>query len=463
MYKKMMTNEMFRAGRELLVQLTDAGYEAYFVGGCVRDLLLGVEAKDVDIATNASMSALGEMFTSFDVGAGKSFGIVVVPHKGFNFEIAQWRTEGAYTDGRRPDEVQATQSFEEDVQRRDFTINAMGLDKDGRLVDFVGGVEAINKGVVAAVGVAKERFNEDHLRMLRAVRFAVRFGFKLDPEVFEAINDDACLIKKISVERIKDELFKMASLDGKHFADAIELLDEVGLLIHILPEVKALQDVFETQRWHPEAYTHGKGRVYDHVLCAVRENTKEDALSNFAVLFHDLGKATTHEWDEEKKAHRFFSHDVVGVDIVSSIANRLKMSGAEKALLKFTTGEHMKVLNIDKMKKSKVAKIVTHEHWDTLKNVVYCDAKCNGNGFDFEPYFEILRKSEELGREFSAFVDANHNSIEVVNGRDIMDLLDIKPGQMVGAIKKKVTDRFIDSDVFVCIRKLIKDVHKELS
>jgi poly(A) polymerase len=462
MFEEMMKNEMFQAGHELLTQLNAAGYESYFVGGCVRDLMLGKEAKDVDITTNAPMDVLEKMFRCFDIGASKNFGIVVVPHKGFDFEVAQFRTEGAYSDGRRPDEVQATQSFAEDVKRRDFTINALGMDVYGNVVDHVNGQDALKAGVIATVGKADDRFTEDHLRMLRAVRFAVRFDFILTDEVVDAIRTHAHKIHSISVERVKTELFKMASQSGKKFAEAIEMLDEVGLLVHVLPEVKALQEVYETERWHPEAYEFGSGRVYDHVLCAVRENVVEDALANFAVLCHDLGKANTHEWDEERKAHRFLGHDVEGVELVGKMASRLKLSGDERSLLSFTTQRHMTVLSIHLMKKSKVAKIVTHEHWTALKNVVTCDASCNGNGFDLEKFNSDMDAAEKVGKDVAAFVDKQHNSVEVVNGKVIMEMLDLKPSKMVGLIKSEVTTRFLDADEFQCVRKLVKDVFNEL-
>jgi poly(A) polymerase len=459
--KEMMENEQFAAGMDLVEQLAVAGFEAYFVGGCVRDLLLGKEAKDVDITTNASMEDLEKMFKCFDIGASKDFGIVVVPHKGFNFEIAQFRTEGEYSDGRRPDEVQVTQSFVEDVKRRDFTINALGLDLNGNVVDHVNGQDALKAGVVTTVGNAHDRFNEDHLRMLRAVRFAVRFEFDLDDKVADAIRVHASKIHNISVERVKDELFKMASMDGDRFADAIQLLDEVNLLEEVLPEVKALQTVLETERWHPEAYTFGQGRVFDHVICALRQNVEEDALSNFGVLVHDLGKAVTHEWDEDRQAHRFLGHDARGVELVSELSTRLKFSNDEKAQLKFTTKHHMSVLNIDKMKKSKQAKLVNHEFWKALKNVVVCDATCNGN-LNSEQFLKPILDAEKVGAEVAQFVDKQHNSVEVVNGKVIMELLDLKPSKLVGQIKSEVTARFLDADNFQCVRKLVKDVFAEL-
>lgn len=461
MFEKMMKNEMFTAGLDLVEQITAAGHEAYFVGGCVRDLLLGKEAKDVDITTNAPMDELESMFRCFDIGASKDFGIVVVPHKGFNFEVAQFRTDGEYSDGRRPEEVQVAQSFSEDVKRRDFTINALGLDLNGKVVDLVNGLDALEAGIVTTVGKADDRFAEDHLRMLRAVRFAVRFGFDLDEDVAVAIQKNAHKIKDISVERVKDELFKMASQDGDKFADAIELLDAVNLLEHVLPEVKQLQTVHETERWHPEAYMFGEGRVFDHVMCALRQNVEEDALANFGVLVHDLGKAVTHEWDEDRKAHRFLGHDVRGVELVSEMCSRLKFSNDEKAQLKFTTKHHMTVLNIDIMRKSKQAKLVNHEFWNALKNVVVCDATCNGN-LNSDKFLKPILDAEKVGKEFAQFVDKQHNSVEVVNGKVIMEMLDLKPSKLVGQIKSEVTARFLDADEFQCVRKLVKDVFAEV-
>jgi poly(A) polymerase len=460
---KLYNDEQLSAGRELIEHIKVAGFDAYFVGGCVRDLLLGQEPKDVDIATNAPMDCLEFIFRRvFDVGQSKDFGIIVVPHKGFAFEIAQFRTEGEYSDGRRPDEVQVAQSFEEDVKRRDFTINALGLDVEGNVIDHVNGQEALEAGVIQTVGNPHDRFNEDHLRMLRAVRFAVRLGFDLDEKVADAIRVHAPKINEISVERVKDELFKMASLDGDKFADAIEMLDEVGLLLHVMPEVKAMQNVHETQRWHPEAYVFGEGRVFDHVMCAVRQNTEEDALFNFSVLFHDLGKTATHEWNEERQAHQFRGHDVVSEVLAGELANRLKFSNEEKAVVKFCAREHMKAMHLSEMKKSKVAKLVNHKFWKHLKNVIFCDDSSRMELFNPQEHLDMMQKAEKVASDVAQFVDEQHNSVEVVNGKVIMEMLDIKPSPLVGKIKKEVTERFLDADEFQCVRKLVKDVANEL-
>ena len=462
MFKEMMKNEMFVAGLDLIEQIAIAGFDAYFVGGCVRDLLLGKEAKDVDITTNAPMDVLEKMFRCFDIGASKDFGIVVVPHKGFNFEIAQFRTEGAYSDGRRPDEVQVTQSFAEDVKRRDFTINALGLDINGNVVDHVNGQDALKAGVITTVGKADDRFTEDHLRMLRAIRFAVRFDFNLTDEVVDAIRAHAHKIHDISVERVKDELFKMANQNGDKFAEAILLLDEVGLLVHVLPEVKALQEVFETVRWHPEAYVVGEGTSYDHTICALRQNMEEDALHNFAVLFHDLGKAETHSYDDELDRHSFKCHDVRGEELAGQAANRLKFSNDEKSVVRFCAKQHMTGWRIREMKKSKVAKLVNHEWWSFLKNVMWCDDSCRLDAFEPDTLRDNMAWAEKIGADVAAFVDKQHNSVEVVNGKVIMEMLDLKPSPLVGKIKTEVTSRFLDADEFQCVRKLVKDVFEEV-
>jgi tRNA nucleotidyltransferase (CCA-adding enzyme) len=227
-----------KAGVEILHKLEAMGGKAYIVGGAVRDIVLGAEEpNDVDIATNVPMEKIEKIFKTHDIGKNKDFGIVVIRHGGFDFEIAQFRKDGNYTDGRRPDKIEIVMDFEDDASRRDLTINALGVDKDGNIIDYFDGVKDIKNKIIRTVGDAHKRFGEDFLRMIRVPRFASRFGFKIDPKTLKAIQDNAGHIKEVAFERIYQELFKMAKQSGSKFADAIINLKDTGLLKEILPEV----------------------------------------------------------------------------------------------------------------------------------------------------------------------------------------------------------------------------------
>jgi len=233
----MLTNNPeIKAGLCVLKKLEKFG-QAYFVGGCVRDIILEQPSHDIDIATNCPMKFIEEKFETFDIGSNKDFGILCIKQEGFDFEVAQFRTDGDYSNGRQPDSVQFVNDFKEDAQRRDFTINSMALDSKGNLLDYFGGIQDLKDGVIRTVGNPIQRFDEDYLRMLRAVRFSARFGFEIEVPTMNAIIHRADKIMSLSVERIRDELLKMAELNGDKFCNAIERLMELHLLREIIPEI----------------------------------------------------------------------------------------------------------------------------------------------------------------------------------------------------------------------------------
>lgn len=232
-------NPMVLIGVELMNKITKMGFDAYVVGGAVRDIAMGDDnIHDIDIATNMPIEQIKDNFKTVEYGGGEKHGTVIVNYKGNEYELTQFRTESNYSDSRRPDSVDFVQSFEEDSKRRDFTINAMGIDVDGNIIDYHGGVDDINKGVLRTVGNAKERFSEDSLRILRAVRFAARFNFKVDVNTMEAMKELKDTVATTSIERIRDELFKTIDYGGDKFANALDLLHETGIWDVIVPEIK---------------------------------------------------------------------------------------------------------------------------------------------------------------------------------------------------------------------------------
>jgi hypothetical protein len=243
------TDPMVVSGVRLLHTITKLSYEAYIVGGAVRDIAMGdTDVHDIDIATNMPIDVIKAHFTAVEYGGGEKHGTVIVHFERFDYELTQFRTESGYSDKRRPDHVEFVKSFEEDTKRRDFTINSMGIDASGAFIDYHGGMLDIQRGVLRTVGDPRERFDEDALRILRAIRFAARFGFVVDTHTLYAIKELAYTVPTTSIERIRDELFKTIAYGGVKFACALELLQITGLWRIIIPEVSLTQYKIEAIR-----------------------------------------------------------------------------------------------------------------------------------------------------------------------------------------------------------------------
>ena len=289
--------------RDVVARLQRAGHTAYFAGGCVRDRLLGIEAKDYDVATSARPEEVQMLFPRVTSLTGKSFGVVRVLVDEEFFEVATFREDGPYQDGRHPEAVRFA-TAEEDAQRRDFTINGLFLDPVAdRLIDYVGGEADLRAGMIRAIGEPADRFAEDHLRLLRAIRFAARLRFRIEAKTWEAIRAAAPTIRTISAERIRDELSRIFTALKPELG--LDLLDQSGLLAQVLPDIAAMHGVEQPPQFHPE------GDVYEHVrlmLSKIEEPNLELALG---VLFHDVGKKPTSKTDENGRI-RFNEHESVG-------------------------------------------------------------------------------------------------------------------------------------------------------
>jgi poly(A) polymerase len=346
------------AAQAILRKLREEGYEAYLAGGCVRDLLLGREPKDYDVAISATPDIVLDLFPrTFAVGA--HFGVVLVSAEFDNVptltEVATFRSDGAYSDGRHPDAVRYTTSAEEDVQRRDFTINGLLLDglAEGiadppnvrqAVLDFVGGLADLDAGVIRAIGDPARRFEEDHLRMLRAVRFASRFGFEIDAATQAAISALACKIQDISDERIRDELTRM--LTEGHARRAFELLDATGLLVQVLPEAAKLKGVAQPPQYHPE------GDVWTHTLMLLDQLEPGCSMTlAWGALLHDIGKPATYQAPSGPEDRiRFNGHVEIGVKIGAEICRRLRFSNEEAAQILALIHNHMRFADTPHMK-----------------------------------------------------------------------------------------------------------------
>ncbi|HVW84566.1 MAG TPA: CCA tRNA nucleotidyltransferase, partial [Bryobacteraceae bacterium] len=299
--------------RFIVERLRAAAHAAYFVGGCVRDLLLGREPKDFDVATSAEPDQLLRLFPRAD-RVGAHFGVVLVHDDGAHVEVATFRSDLEYLDGRHPEGVRFETDPREDAVRRDFTINALLLDPiSGEILDFVHGREDLAAGVVRAIGDPETRFREDHLRLLRAVRFAARFGFRIEPQTFSSIRHLAPLIHDVSAERVRDEIARILTEGGAR--RGFELLDATGLLHEVLPEIEAMKGVEQPPEYHPE------GDVWVHTLImleGLREPSLELALG---VLLHDVGKPVTFRIAERI---RFDGHVERGIEIAHGLLTRLR-------------------------------------------------------------------------------------------------------------------------------------------
>jgi putative nucleotidyltransferase with HDIG domain len=347
-----LTSDKAQEATRIVRELRDRGFSAYLAGGCVRDLVLGREPADYDVATSATPTEVMRIFPkTYAVGA--QFGVVLVPvvrdgptgeRANYATEVATFRSDGAYSDGRHPDQVRFSSSAQLDVQRRDFTINGLLLDPLKReVLDYVGGRQDLERGVVRAIGVPHHRFSEDKLRMLRAVRFAARFGYQIDPETFAAVRELAAQIHQVSHERIRDEVLKMLT-EGRA-RRAFELLDETGLLEQVLPEIKKMQGVEQPPEFHPE------GDVWVHTLLLLEELpagcSKTLALG---VLLHDVGKPPTFRVAPDRI--RFDQHAEVGTRMAEEICRRFHLSNDETAQVCALVANHMRFGDVMRMKES---------------------------------------------------------------------------------------------------------------
>src|SRR5437867_1910352 len=349
--------------------LHDQGYQAYLVGGCVRDLLLGREPADYDIATDATPEQVMRIFPqTYAVGA--QFGVVLVPmakdpsvtsvvdqadvnhgrHRGKTVEVATFRSDIGYSDGRHPDQVRFSKDPRQDVQRRDFTINGLLLDPlKNEVLDFVGGRKDLDAGIIRAIGEPELRFAEDKLRMLRAVRFAARFGYTIEPVTFAAIQKLVSQVHQVSRERVRDELTKM--LTEGHARGAFLLLDQTGLLHEVLPEISAMKGVEQPPQFHPE------GDVFVHTLLLLDKLPQPcPPTLAWGALLHDVGKPATFRIAPDRI--RFDGHVDVGVKMAEEICGRLRFSNDDAAQILALIGNHMRFAQAQQMKESTLKKFM---------------------------------------------------------------------------------------------------------
>jgi tRNA nucleotidyltransferase/poly(A) polymerase len=336
-----------RAGATAIVRrLRAAGFESYWVGGCVRDIEMGRTPHDYDIVTDARPEQVTSLFPgALQVGA--RFGVVVIPADTGHFEVATFRAEGPYLDGRRPSVVTFVDAAS-DVRRRDFTINGLLHDPvEGRTHDFVGGRADIAARIVRTIGNPEERFAEDRLRMLRAVRLAAELGFEVEPDTFRAIRANAPAISSVSAERIRDELMRLLVSPGR--GEGVRRLEASGLLTVILPEVAAMVGVEQPAEFHPE------GDVFVHTVLALGYLRDPHPLLALATLLHDVGKPPTQTHADRI---RFHGHDEAGAVVAEEICRRLRLSSAETDRVVALVREHLRVKDLPKMRPARARRFL---------------------------------------------------------------------------------------------------------
>ena len=333
-------------------ELIHKGFQALLAGGCVRDLLLGREPVDYDVTTNATPDEVMTLFPE-SIAVGAKFGVVLIPSDGRKVEVATFRADVGYSDGRHPDAVIYAKTAEEDVQRRDFSINGLLMRHDtGEVLDFVKGREDLKTGIVRAIGDADRRFEEDKLRMLRAVRFAARFGFEIETETFRAIRKHVANVDHVSAERVRDELTKMLTEGAA--GNAFRLLDQTWLLQKVLPEIAAMMGVEQPPQYHPE------GDVWVHT-CMMLDGIPAGSSATLAwgVLLHDVGKPPTFRSAAETGDRiRFDGHVEVGMKMGEEICRRLKMPNDETEQIVALIANHMKFKDAMQMRPSTLKRFV---------------------------------------------------------------------------------------------------------
>lgn len=375
--------------RRIVQRLRDAGHVAYYAGGCVRDQLRGEQPHDYDIATDARPAQVQELFRrTYAVGA--AFGVIVVLEDEHEFQVATFRSDAAYIDGRHPSGVVFT-TAREDAERRDFTVNGMFFDPlAGEVIDYVGGQRDLAAKVLRAIGDPEARFREDRLRMLRAVRFASVLGFEIDPATWSAVRANAAHIHDVSAERIREELVK--TLVHPNRLRGFDLLDASGLLHEILPEMDALRGCTQPEQFHPE----GDVFVHTRIMLGLLPPREVSVPLVFSVLLHDIDKPTTRTVDETGRI-RFNGHDKLGARTTELIMLRLRFSRAEIDATCEAVAQHMVFKDVQQMRVAKLKRFMARPHFDDELELHRVD--CTSSHGMLDNYDFLRAKRDEFASE----------------------------------------------------------------
>ena len=419
------TEEYDRAVR-IVKALDRSGHRALLAGGCVRDMLLGTKPKDYDIATDARPEQV-EQFFEKPVEVGRQFGVIKVLLDGEEYEVATFRSESGYADGRHPGEVEFC-SAEKDARRRDFTINGMFWDPlEDELLDYVEGRKDLERGVVRTIGRPRDRFREDHLRLVRAVRFAARLGFKLEADTRRALEELAPLLLEVAPERLKQELEMM--LTDRHPAHALKLMDETGLLARVFPELEDARDCPQPNNYHPE------GDVLVHTLLAVDKlDPKPDFELALATLLHDIGKPEAARREGECN---FRGHTKIGEEMAREVCDRLKLSNDETERVCWLVRWHLYFKDARNMKDSTLKRLFAKDGFEHLAELHRADSLASWASLELYNY--VLEKRDRMPEE----------SIEpprLITGDDLI-ARGYEPGPAFGHILDEVRESQLEGDI----------------
>ncbi|TLD40105.1 MAG: tRNA nucleotidyltransferase [Candidatus Jettenia ecosi] len=410
---------------QIVQTLQEHGYKAFLAGGCVRDMIMGKESFDYDIATDAMPHDVIRIFQK-TIPVGIQFGVIIVVKEGHNFEVATFRTEDSYSDGRHPDRISFS-TPENDVKRRDFTMNGLLYDpvKD-EILDYVGGRKDIEAGIVRTIGNPIERFTEDRLRMIRAVRFACRFHFSIHKDTQQAIIQLAPQIHMVSAERVREELEKIITGPNPHIG--IKLLEELHLLQEILPEVSNTRGVQQPENFHPE------GDVFIHTLLALSKMENPSWTLAMGVLLHDIGKAVTFTVTDRI---RFNLHEKVGADMATKICDRLKTSADDKERISWLVLKHLCFKDAQKMRLNKLKRLFAEEGYPELAELSRADALASSG--DLSDYDYCQEMFQKLSRE-------EVKPEPLITGYNLI-AMGLKPSPLFKEILTKIEDEQLDGNL----------------
>lgn len=437
--EKTKNSEIYINAVKIIEILSDAGFESYIVGGAVRDLLIEKNPKEYDICTSATPNEINKIFKNSKL-VGQSFGVSIVLQDKYAFEIATFREDFDYLDGRHPDKVKYTKNVEHDVKRRDFTVNGLLFDPiANKIIDYCDGLLDLKNKIIRTIGDPFERFSEDYLRILRAIRFSNQLNFEIEKKTSIAMDELSHKVVNISIERVRDEISKiLLSLSP---AKGIRLLDKYHILNTFIPEILEMKNIQQPPDFHPE------GDVFVHtclVLDKLSESTSENSIEVvYGALFHDIGKPDTYDKTDRI---RFNRHEYIGANKTEKICKRLKFSNKQTELIVSLVKEHMKFGNIKNMKKSTFKKFVSMENFnDHLK---LHKADCLGSHGDLSLYDFTLQKLDQLNNEPIL-------PKPFLNGNDLINL-GIKPGPIYKSILSQIFDDQLEGNIKSRDEALIK-------
>jgi poly(A) polymerase len=412
--------------RSIVQRLREEGYSAYFAGGCVRDMLLGKEPQDYDIATSAHPEDLQRIFPQ-TIPVGAQFGVILVLVDGEPFEVASFRHDGPYLDGRRPSHVRYG-SLEEDVLRRDFTINGMVYDPlEDRLIDLVEGRRDLERRAIRAIGEPVQRFEEDRLRMIRAVRFAASLDFQIDPATFEAIKQLAGTITEIAWERIGDEITRILTEGGAR--RGFQLLDESGLLEILLPEVVAMKGTPQSPDYHPE------GDVFVHTMLLLNHMQSPSETLAYGALLHDIAKPVCVR--QEEKRITFYGHTEKGAEMAAAMLKRLKRSRAVSDRVAYLVRNHLRHVQAPQMRLSTLKRFLREEGIEELLDLARLDALASNGNLQ---YYQFCKE------RLATLDEKSIRPAPLVRGDDLIDL-GFSPGPIFAEILHQVEDRQLGGEL----------------